>query len=216
MSLRINSRGSQVAKLQAELKAAGLLPGRADGVFGRNTQRAVKQFQVRHRLAADGVAGPRTLRALLNDGKTPAGTAARRTTPAAAAPRGSLVSGYVNGVAKKIRIAPIGNGKSLRSDAALKFNQMKAAARRAGVTLSPVSGFRTMAQQRSLYAAYRAGRGNLAARPGYSNHQGGRSVDVSTKGSYSSSAYRWLARNGRQYGFVNDVRGEPWHWTYRS
>ncbi len=217
MSLRINSRGSQVAKLQSELKAAGVLPGRADGVFGKNTQKAVKQFQARHRLTADGVVGPRTWNKLLTDGKSPAGAAARRTTAsAAAAPRGTQVSGYVNGAPRRIRIAPIGNGKSLRADAAAKFNQMKSAARRAGVSLSPVSGFRTMAQQRSLYAAYRAGRGNLAARPGYSNHQGGLSVDVSTNASYRSASYRWLARHGRQYGFVNDVRGEPWHWTFRS
>ncbi len=92
---------------------------------------------------------------------------------------------------------------------------MKAAARRAGVSLSVVSGFRTMAQQKALYAAYKAGRGNLAARPGYSNHQGGLSADIST-GSYSSRTYRWLAANARRYGFVNDVRGEPWHWTYRG
>lgn len=217
MTLQINSRGSQVVKLQKELKAAGLAVGRADGIFGAHTLKALKTFQKRHHLAVDGVAGPNTWRALLNDGKKPAGAAApKKTTPASAAPRGSLVSGYVNGVAKKIRVAPIGNGKSLRSDAAAKFNQMKAAARRAGVTLTPVSGFRTMAQQRALYAAYRAGRGNLAARPGYSNHQGGRSVDVSTNGSYSSAAYKWLARHGRAYGFVNDVRGEPWHWTFRG
>lgn len=206
-----------MVKLQQELKASGLLPGKADGVFGANTLRALKTFQARHHLTVDGMAGPNTWRALLNDGKKPAGAAApKKTTPAPAAPRGTLVSGYVNDVPRKIRVAPIGNGKSLRSDAAAKFNQMKAAARRVGVTLAPVSGFRTMAQQRALYAAYRAGRGNLAARPGYSNHQGGLSVDVSTNGSYSSAAYKWLARYGRQYGFVNDVRTEPWHWTFRG
>lgn len=202
--------------MQAELKAAGLAVGSIDGVFGRNTLKAVQQFQRRHHLVVDGMAGPRTMYALLHDGKTPGRTAARRTTAAPAAPRGTVVNGYVRGVPRRIHIAPIGNGKNMRSDAALKFNQMKAAARRAGVTLSPVSGFRTMAQQKSLYAAYRAGRGNLAARPGYSNHQGGLSVDVQTNGSYSSAAYRWLARHGRQYGFVNDVRTEPWHWTYRG
>ncbi|MFN7135837.1 MAG: D-alanyl-D-alanine carboxypeptidase family protein, partial [Myxococcales bacterium] len=86
----------------------------------------------------------------------------------------------------------------------------------AGVRLNPVSGFRTMAQQQHLWNLYRSGRGNLAARPGYSNHQMGLSVDVTTNGSYNSAAYRWLARNARRYGFVNDVRGEPWHWTFRG
>lgn len=212
MPLKINSRGSQVVKLQQELKAAGVLAGKADGVFGKNTQKAVKTFQARHRLGVDGMVGPRTWNKLLTDGKKPAG--ATRAAPAAAAPRGTVVNGYVNGVPRKIRIASVGNGKSLRADAAGRFNQMKSAARRAGINLSVVSGFRTMAQQRSLYAAYKAGRGNLAARPGYSNHQGGTSADVNT-GSYSSRAYKWMARNARQYGFVNDVRGEPWHWTYK-
>lgn len=216
MTLRINSRGTQVAKLQAELKAAKLPVGSVDGVFGKSTLNALKLFQARHHLSVDGMVGPKTWKALLSDGKSPAGAPRKTTAPSAAAPRGTVVNGYVNGAPRKIRIAPIGNGKSMRADAAAKFNQMKAAARRAGVSLSPVSGFRTMAQQKSLYAAYRAGHGNLAARPGYSNHQGGLSVDVSTNGSYSSAAYRWLARHGRQYGFVNDVRTEPWHWTFRG
>ena len=213
MTLRLNSRGPQVARLQAELKAAGLAPGPIDGVFGRGTLKAVQQFQARYRLGVDGMVGPKTWNKLLSDGKSPGKTT--KAAPVASAPRGTLVSGYVRGVPKKIRVAPIGNGKQLRADAALKFNQMKAAARRAGVTLTPVSGFRTMAQQKALYAAYKAGRGNLAARPGYSNHQGGLSTDIST-GGYSSKTYKWLAAHGRQYGFVNDVRGEPWHWTFRG
>ena len=74
-----------MVKLRQELKAAGVSPGRADGVFGAGTLRALKTFQARHHLAADGVAGPNTWRALLNDGKKPGGaTAPRKTTPAAA------------------------------------------------------------------------------------------------------------------------------------
>lgn len=214
MTLRLNSRGPQVIKLQQELKAAGISPGKIDGIFGRGTLAAVKKFQAKNRLQVDGMAGPRTMHALLTDGKVPGRTSTTAAKPAAA-PRGSPTTGYVNGVPRRFNVSAIGNGKVLRSDAAAKFNQMKAAARRAGVTLSPVSGFRTMAQQRSLYAAYKAGRGNLAARPGYSNHQGGISVDVATNASYRSASYKWLARNARQYGFVNDVRGEPWHWTYK-
>lgn len=213
MTLRINSRGAQVSKLQAELKAAGFSPGSIDGVFGKNTLAAVRKYQAKYGLSVDGVVGPRTWSKLLHDGKTP-GRATGVSAPSSA-PRGRSVLGYVNGTARRIQISSIGNGKLLRTDAAAAFNRMKAAARRAGVTLTPVSGFRSMAQQKALYAAYRAGRGNLAARPGYSNHQGGISVDVATGGSYSSAAYKWLARHGRQYGFVNDVRGEPWHWTYR-
>lgn len=208
MTVRLGSRGAEVRNLQAELKAAGVLAGKVDGVFGKQTLAAVKKFQARHRLAQDGVVGPRTWAKLRADGKAPAANVPRT-------PVGTLTTGYVNGRAKSIRLGSIGNGKKLRVDAAAQFNKMKAAAKRAGVTLTPVSGFRSMAEQKRLYALYKAGKGNLAARPGYSNHQGGVAVDVATGGSYSSKAYKWLAKNARQYGFVNDVRGEPWHWTYK-
>ncbi|PZR07284.1 MAG: hypothetical protein DI536_27920 [Archangium gephyra] len=207
MTVRLGSRGAEVRTLQAELKAAGVLSGKVDGIFGRQTLAAVKKFQAKNRLVQDGVAGPRTFAKLRADGKAPASNVSK-------APVGTLTTGYVNGRAKSFRVASIGNGKKLRADAAAQFNKMKAAARRAGVSLSPNSGFRTMAEQKRLYALYKAGRGNLAAKPGYSNHQGGVSVDIQT-GGYSSKTYKWLAKNARQYGFVNDVRGEPWHWTYK-
>jgi hypothetical protein len=51
-------RGPAVTKLQRKLHL------HADGVFGRQTERAVKRFQRRHGLSADGVVGPATRRAL--------------------------------------------------------------------------------------------------------------------------------------------------------
>jgi outer membrane protein OmpA-like peptidoglycan-associated protein/subtilisin family serine protease len=49
-----------------------------DGIAGRGTREAVRRFQQQHGLAADGVAGPRTLaalRALLGEQKAPLGAA---------------------------------------------------------------------------------------------------------------------------------------------
>jgi putative chitinase len=59
-ALNIGSRGETVKALQAKL---GLSP--ADGVFGPNTKRAVKEYQAKNGLVADGVAGPKTLAKLL-------------------------------------------------------------------------------------------------------------------------------------------------------
>ena len=53
--LALGSTGANVRRLQE------LLHIYADGVFGQNTKNAVFHFQVTHRLAADGVAGPATL-----------------------------------------------------------------------------------------------------------------------------------------------------------
>jgi cell wall-associated NlpC family hydrolase len=57
-SSRRTVRGGGVRSLQRVLG----LP--ADGVFGPNTERAVKRFQRRHGLSVDGVVGPMTRRAL--------------------------------------------------------------------------------------------------------------------------------------------------------
>jgi hypothetical protein len=65
--LQVGSRGSQVLKLQRELKAAGLNPGPIDGDFGPKTLEAVRSYQQAHQLEVDGIAGPRTLQALNAD-----------------------------------------------------------------------------------------------------------------------------------------------------
>ena len=62
--LKRGDRGGDVVTLQRVLALKGYRVGRADGVFGRLTKRAVKRFQRRRGIAADGVVGPQTTRAL--------------------------------------------------------------------------------------------------------------------------------------------------------
>ena len=90
---------------------------------------------------------------------------------------------------------------------------MQAAARRDGVRLGATSGFRTMGEQQQLYRRYLSGRGNLAARPGYSNHQNGIAMDVSGVGGRGTAADRWLRRNAARFGFRN-LPSEYWHYDY--
>lgn len=61
---KIGSQGDEVTQIQTKLKDMGLYTGNIDGIFGSNTQKAVKQFQSNNGLAADGIAGPKTLDAL--------------------------------------------------------------------------------------------------------------------------------------------------------
>ena len=51
----------------------------------------------------------------------------------------------------------------------------------------------------------------LAATPGTSNHGWGMSLDLDL----DDEAQQWMRTNGPDYGFVEDVPREPWHWTYR-
>lgn len=62
--LEVGNSGSKVRTLQKRLISLGWLAGKADGEYGGATQAAVKAFQERMGLWADGVAGPNTLKAL--------------------------------------------------------------------------------------------------------------------------------------------------------
>lgn len=63
-TLRLDSKGSQVESLQQKLKELGFNPGDIDGDFGPATEAAVIGFQKSQGLLPDGIAGPRTLKAL--------------------------------------------------------------------------------------------------------------------------------------------------------
>lgn len=190
-------RGDDILKAEKQLTKLGYKRAKPDGLFTHNTTIAVKKLQRDYGLKATGDIGTGTANLLeqLNIKK--------RT------------HGYVNGVARNITVSPVGDGEFMRTDAARSFLKMKAAAKRAGISLSATSGFRTMAEQKHLYALWQAGRGNLAARPGFSNHQSGISMDVGNVGGFGTRAYNWLSSNAKRYGFVNDVPGEFWHWTYK-
>jgi len=56
-------QGDDVAELQERLLSLGFTPHRVDGVFGTNTEQAVRRFQGAVGLAVDGRVGPQTLRA---------------------------------------------------------------------------------------------------------------------------------------------------------
>lgn len=58
--LRRGDRGTSVRHLQQSLRNAGFSPGPIDGVFGRQTEQAVRAFQRFARIQVDGVAGRQT------------------------------------------------------------------------------------------------------------------------------------------------------------
>lgn len=58
--LSFRSTGSDVVELQTELNYLGYNAGIVDGIFGSNTQSAVKAFQSAQTLSSDGIVGPIT------------------------------------------------------------------------------------------------------------------------------------------------------------
>lgn len=61
---KYGSRGDEVKQIQTKLKRWGYYNGNVDGIFGSQTQEAVRYFQRKNGLTVDGIAGPATLKAM--------------------------------------------------------------------------------------------------------------------------------------------------------
>jgi nitroreductase len=95
----------------------------------------------------------------------------------------------------------------MRPDVAAAYDRMSAAARRAGLDLVVVSGFRSDAEQAELFARHPDPR--WVAPPGRSLHRCATELDLGP-----SSAYGWLAANARRFGFVQRYSWEAWHYGF--
>ena len=123
------------------------------------------------------------------------------------------------------------------ADAASALPGLMAEARASGVAIVPISGFRTVKYQESLFqkAVVKYGSesaaGGWVARPGYSEHHTGLAVDLGDEaypaGDVETSfegtpAFRWLQENAMQFGFElsfprgnsHGINYEPWHWRF--
>lgn len=104
-------------------------------------------------------------------------------------------------------------------------------ARAANVNLKILSAFRSFGEQSTLKSSYKqtygSGANQFSADQGYSEHQLGTTVDLTTPDTPLSTvfantpAYEWLVRNAHRYGFIlsypqnNDYyQFEPWHWRF--
>ena len=111
------------------------------------------------------------------------------------------------------------------------LNALSAGAAADGLSIYPISTYRSYEYQEGLYNRYVARDGKAeadrySARPGYSEHQTGLAVDVnSLEYSFADTAEgKWLAAHCHEYGFIlrypadkeeiTGYRYEPWHIRY--
>jgi D-alanyl-D-alanine carboxypeptidase len=122
-------------------------------------------------------------------------------------------TGYRDGQSFPITVIQV-DGKPVERETANHYVALQSAAARAGVAVRISSGFRTMAEQEYFYGCYincNCNNCNLAARPGYSNHQSGRALDLNTS---AAGVLNWLNANAGTFGFARTVSSEPWHWEW--
>lgn len=65
--LTVGSQGQAVKDVQAFLNQQGLYPNAPDGIYGTQTREAVRRFQQSQNLLVDGIIGPQTWGAMLNN-----------------------------------------------------------------------------------------------------------------------------------------------------
>ena len=110
----------------------------------------------------------------------------------------------------------------------MRSYRMRDAAHADGVTLTILSAFRSAATQDRIKAGHKDG---TAVAQGVSSHTYGLAIDlaltvpelrvdeISTASMpnmlmmYRSPVYKWMALNGRRFGWF-PYRREPWHWEY--
>jgi hypothetical protein len=129
---------------------------------------------------------------------------------------------YSNGRIPDSALAPItkavnGEQAYLIADAAKAFNAMNAESeRRFGVTLrvsSARAAYRSYEDQEYFWRLYQSGQGNLAARPGTSNHGLGLAVDLAT-----TQMRKIVDQIGSKYGWskaTSDAPSEWWHLKWK-
>lgn len=171
---------------------------------------------------------------------TPPAEASAPPSPAADPKDVALLGHLAYQEAPKAELEPITPDGSIAMHrvAAEKFNQMVDAAAADGVPLMPLSGFRSVAEQESVFFDIKAERGQEASKravvsapPGYSEHHTGYAVDIGD-GDHpgadlqfdfeETAAFKWLKDNAAYYSFEmsfpkNNSMGvsyEPWHWRF--
>lgn len=121
-----------------------------------------------------------------------------------------------NGRIPQASLAQVGNTEfRMEAHAAAAAAAMMQAAKQDGVTLTIGNSYRDYATQASMYRAYKAGQGNLAASPGESNHGWGLAIDFNI----TPENHRWLAANAARFGYSNPFGNdygalENWHWEF--
>ena len=101
-NLKIGSRGDEVKQLQTALNKTGNYNLKVDGIYGKDTDKAVRDYQGKNKLSVDGIAGVKTLGALGITAKQPASSSsAASANPASVSIRDQAMQNYLNLQANK-------------------------------------------------------------------------------------------------------------------
>ena len=227
-TLKKNSTGEDVKKLQQALIDLGYLADAADGTFGANTQEAVTRFQAVNGLSADGLAGAKTQELLYSGNALSADQAPKpdflilvnrqhKLGKNDAPPDLVTIENVLSADIVKVKYS----GTKADRTATEALGQMLSAAIADGVSNFQISSaYRTYSEQQKLVdnsvAKYRKNNPdwsrdrclsatyNTVAPAGTSEHQTGLAFDITVPGvSFTGTQQqKWLHAHCAEYGFI--------------
>ena len=227
-TLKKNSTGEDVKKLQQALIDLGYLADAADGTFGANTQEAVTRFQAVNGLSADGLAGAKTQELLYSGNALSADQAPKPDFLILVNRQHKLgkndaptdlvtIENVLSADIVKVKYS----GTKADRTATEALGQMLSAAIADGVSNFQISSaYRTYSEQQKLVdnsvAKYRKNNPdwsrdrclsatyNTVAPAGTSEHQTGLAFDITVPGvSFTGTQQqKWLHAHCAEYGFI--------------
>lgn len=122
----------------------------------------------------------------------------------------------------------------VRKEVKNAYQKMSQAAKKEGLSFHMNSAFRSAQLQKEVYQEYRIKNGQAyadkyASRPGFSEHQTGLAIDITTRRVKfnqfdETDEFKWLEKHAHEYGFIlrypkglQAITGynyEPWHYRY--
>jgi zinc D-Ala-D-Ala carboxypeptidase len=126
----------------------------------------------------------------------------------------------------------------MRQAAAQAYRKMSADADAVSIRLTPISGFRSVADQNDLFFRVKeqrnqavSKRAEVSAPPGHSEHHTGYAIDIGdanradtnlSQSFEDTPAFQWLSEHAAKYSFelsftkgnTQGVSYEPWHWRF--
>lgn len=145
-----------------------------------------------------------------------------------------LESSFVPNDLANISIQYAYSGHKIREEVNAQYTTMAKDAKNEGLVLIVNSSYRSYESQEVTYNSFKRSKGEIeadlkAARPGYSEHQTGLALDITTRLSedeefVNTEEFTWLKENAHKYGFIlrypegkENITGysyEPWHYRY--
>ena len=216
-TLRNGMRGEEVRVLQQALIDLGFLKGTADGIFGNNTENAVRKFQRQNKLTSDGLAGEKTRDLLMSkvsgsskSTKTTSASTAKSTASSASSSSSSSKVSLFGGNYNTMNVGSYGTRVKALQNALIKLNFLAKGSADGKYGRQTQSGVKAFQKSKKLTADGIAGKKTLQALESAVGAEAAKSSSSSSSSSKTtSSSSQASSSSSSSSGSINQKISAP-------